>query len=56
MKAFLWKHLDDVLLVAGCGCILNGLAMWNVIATWIAAGIMLIVFGVLTGVGRGRTE
>ncbi len=41
--------MDDVLLLAGCGCILSGLAQWNAILTWIVAGMMLIIFGILVG-------
>ena len=41
------RNLDDLLLLAGCACILVGLSMWSVVATWIAAGVMLIGFGVM---------
>lgn len=44
---FLSRFLDDLLLVAGCGCILYGVSLKSVILTWIMAGIMLIGFGVL---------
>lgn len=54
MRQFLQDHADDVLLLAGCGCILHGLGMWSAMAAWIAAGVMLVVFGVLMGVGKGR--
>ena len=43
----LFVYFDDLLLLAGCACILIGLAMWNIIVTWIAAGVMLIGFGVM---------
>ncbi len=43
----LTRNLDDLLLLAGCACILIGLAMWSIIVTWIAAGVMLIGFGVM---------
>jgi len=49
MKKLLRNYLDDLLMLAGCGCILIGLALWSPIATWIAAGLMLIGFGVLIG-------
>jgi len=49
MKKFLRRYIDDVLLLAGCGCILIGLALWSPIATWIVAGLMLIGYGVLIG-------
>lgn len=47
MKNFFSRYFDDLLLVAGCACILYGLSQWNAIVTWIVAGIMLIVFGVM---------
>ncbi len=46
MKLLL-RFLDDLLLVAGCACILYGLSLLSAIATWIVAGAMLIVFSVL---------
>jgi len=41
------RNLDDLLLLAGCACILVGLSMWSIVVTWIAAGVMLIAFGVM---------
>lgn len=49
MRARLEKYIDDLLLVAGCVCILVGLAQWSPAATWIAGGVMLIIFGVMIG-------
>jgi hypothetical protein len=49
MKKFLLNYLDDMLLLAGCGCILYGLALWSIVITWIVAGLMLIGLGVLVG-------
>lgn len=46
--------IDDLLLLAGCICILYGLSLWNVVVTWIVAGLMLIVIAVLIGRARGR--
>jgi hypothetical protein len=43
----IWKYLDDLLFLAGCICILIGLSMWSAVITWIAAGIMLIVFSLM---------
>lgn len=54
MKRRLGLVLDDLLLLAGCACILRGLALWSVIATWVAAGIMLICFGVMVGKAKAR--
>lgn len=40
---------DDLLLLAGCVCILYGLSMWNIVVTWIVAGVMLIGMAVIVG-------
>ena len=50
----LFVYLDDLLLLAGCACILIGLAMWNIIVTWIAAGVMLIGFGVMVAKDKAK--
>jgi len=54
MRKFLSKFFDDLLLVAGCLCVLQGLSLWNPVVTWIAAGVMLIVFGVLIGKAKAN--
>lgn len=41
-------------MLAGGGCILYGLSMWSVMATWIAAGLMLIGLAVLIGLRKAR--
>lgn len=46
--------LDDLLLLAGFGCILYGLSMWSVVVTWIAAGLMLIGLAVMIGIRKAR--
>ena len=46
---FLNRYADDVLLLAGCVCILYGIAQWNIPVTWISGGVMLIGWGVLIG-------
>jgi hypothetical protein len=46
---FLRRNLDDVLLLVGGACILRGLALWSEVATWIAAGLMLIGLAVMIG-------
>jgi len=43
------RYLDDIFLFAGCACILYGLSMVSVVATWIVAGLMLIGLAVLIG-------
>lgn len=52
MKKFLQGYLDDLLLLVGCGCILFGLSLWNAAITWVVAGGMLIVFGLMVGKAR----
>ena len=47
MKKIVGSFLDDILFVLGCLFILRGLSLWSNIVTWIAAGVMLIVFGVM---------
>ena len=54
MRQFLLNYLDDLLLLAGCGCILYGLAQWNAVITWIMAGVMLVGFGVMIGVMKAK--
>ena len=41
--------LDDILLLAGCGCVLFGLSMWSIPITWIVAGLMLGGWAALVG-------
>ena len=53
LKIFI-RFFDDVLLLAGCGCVLYGLSMWNIVVTWIAGGLMLIGLAFLVGKVRGR--
>jgi len=48
------RFLDDILLVAGCACMLVGVSMWSIPAAWITGGVMLIGFGVMVGVIRSR--
>lgn len=49
MKANLKKNLDDVLLIAGCVCIVLGVALLSIPAAFITAGVSLIGFGFLVG-------
>lgn len=55
MKRWFTRYVDDLLLVLGCILILFGLAQWNGIVTWIAAGGMLIVFGVLIAKAKAQS-
>jgi len=54
MKRILINYADDILLVLGCVFVLIGLSMWSAIATWIAAGLMLIGGGILIGKVTGK--
>ena len=46
--------IDDLLILAGCGCILIGLAQWSIVITWIVGGGMLISLGFLIGKVRSK--
>lgn len=50
------KYVDDLLLIAGCICILVGLAQWSIPMTWMAGGGMLISFGVLVGKLKAKND
>lgn len=52
MKRFLSNHLDDLLLVAGAALIVAGAAILSMVAALFTAGLFLIVFGVLIGLGN----
>lgn len=54
--AFLQKHLDDLLILAGCGLIIYGTYLINPLAVWFVAGAMLIGFGVLVGLGADNAN
>ena len=54
MLKILVKFLDDILLLAGGGCILYGLSLWNPVVTWIAGGMMLIGLGILIGKAKAK--
>lgn len=43
------KNVDDLLLIAGCVCIVLGVGMLSIPAALIVAGIALIAFGFLVG-------
>lgn len=51
--AFLQKHLDDILILLGCGLILVGTHQVLPVATWFVGGVMAIGLGVLAGLGGG---
>lgn len=56
MKRLLRKYADDLLLLAGCACILYGLSMLSAIITWIVAGLMLIGLAALIGKVKDAVE
>ena len=53
LKVFI-ELFDDILLLAGCGCVLYGLSLWNVMITWIVGGLMLIGLAYLVGRAKVR--
>lgn len=48
------RYLDDILLLAGCGCVLYGLSLWSLPAAWITGGIMLIALAVIIGKAKAK--
>jgi hypothetical protein len=46
------RYLDDLLILVGCLLILVGVYQVLPVATWFVAGVMLIIFGVLFGLGQ----
>ncbi len=55
MKKLLRDYLTDILLMAGCGCILYGLAQWSPVITWIVGGGMLIGMGFMIGKVKAKS-
>jgi len=53
LKLFI-ELFDDILLLAGCGCVLYGLSLWNIVITWVAAGFMLISLALLIGKAKAK--
>jgi uncharacterized membrane protein len=54
MKAFLHKHMDDVLVVSGATLIVVATAVLSFVAALYVAGACMVVFGVLIGMGQGK--
>jgi hypothetical protein len=54
MTKWLGRFSEDILLLAGCACVLYGLSLWNAVITWIVAGLMLIGFGLLIGKAKAK--
>jgi hypothetical protein len=51
MKQFLANHLDDLLILTGCGLIVYATSILSIIAAYFVTGVMLIGLGVLVGLG-----
>lgn len=54
MKNFLQKNLDDMLIMTGAGLVVYGAYLLSPVAAVFTAGVFLIIFGVLVGLGTGR--
>lgn len=54
MKRLLYLYLEDLLLLAGCGCVLYGLSLWSAVITWVVAGAMLIGLAVMIGMEKAK--
>lgn len=50
------KFVGDGLVLAGAAAIVYATSLWSVIAGWYAAGIMLIICGVLIELARRGGE
>jgi hypothetical protein len=44
--------MDDILVVIGSGILVYATSLWSVIGAWYAAGIILIISGIVIGLGR----
>lgn len=55
MTAFLRKHLDDILILGGCGLVVYATWLLSWIAAIYVAGVILIVLGVLVGMWNGTS-
>ena len=49
LSKFLENHLDECLLLGGCGAIVHGVSLWNVAVAWVVAGVLLIGLAFLIG-------
>lgn len=56
MRRIFLRYADDLLVLLGCVCILIGLAMISIVITWIAAGVMLILFGLAIGKAKANAN
>jgi hypothetical protein len=51
LQAFLRKHLDDLLLAAGWGLIVGGVALLSIPVAMIVGGVMCLALAVLIEMG-----
>lgn len=54
MKLWLRRYADDLLLLAGCGLIVTGVAQVSGPLAWIVAGILLIGLAALIGKAKSH--
>jgi hypothetical protein len=50
------EYIDEILLLAGCGCIVYGLALWNATVAWVAAGLLMFGWAFLIGKVRSSSN
>lgn len=43
------KYADDVLILAGCVCLVYGIWQFSPAAAWIVGGLALVAFGAIYG-------
>lgn len=56
MKAFLQKHLSDVLILMGCGLLIYATWLLSLVAAIFTTGGILIILGILIGLGGRPAE
>lgn len=54
MRAFLWKHCDDLLALAGAGLMIGATAILSTVAAMYVAGGFCLVGSVLVGLSRSK--
>ena len=56
MSRFVKKYLDDLLIIAGSATVIAGISLWNYVIAIISAGLAMIIFGVLVGIGKAKND
>lgn len=56
MITFFKRHLDDILILAGCALIVYATMLLSLIAALYVGGICLVVFGILVGLGMEASK